>query len=175
PVPAAERGEGHGRCPPSRRRQLHRRSPQDAGSRAPAPALLPRTVILGNPRFFPGGSTNPTIATAACALAVLGLFLLDRDKTARSSWAIWLPVIWVSLSASRTVSQWLQMGPLPTPDQIVEGNPLDRNIQTLMLFAGLFVLGLRWKALPKLLAANWPILLFFAYCAVSIAWSDSQL
>ncbi len=50
------------------------------------------------------------IATVFFAVGILGLFALDRDRNARTSKALWLPVIWMSLAGSRMVSQWLDAG-----------------------------------------------------------------
>jgi O-antigen ligase len=102
----------------------------------------------------------------------MGLFWLDRGQ--KASGALWIPVIWMWLACSRSVSQWLQAGsPLdPSVDQYLEGNPLDRAVYTGLLVAGLIVLVGRRKTVWNLLRANGPILLFFGYCAVSLLWSD---
>ena len=71
----------------------------------------------------------PGIATILCAGGIIGLFVLDRDRNARISKALWIPVLWISLSGSRMVSQWLGLSlRIATADQAVEGSPLDRNI-----------------------------------------------
>ena len=53
---------------------------------------------------------TPGIATVVFAVGILGLFALDWDRNARTSKALWLPVVWVSLAGSRMVSQWLDPG-----------------------------------------------------------------
>ena len=82
----------------------------------------------------------PTVATAVFALLILGLNLLDRDKDSRVSPALWLAVAWVFIGASRMVSQWLGVEIGDTADAYLEGSPLDRNILTALLVAGLLVL-----------------------------------
>jgi len=115
----------------------------------------------------------PVVATVVFAVGVLVLFALDRDTNARTSKALWIPVIWVALAGSRTVSQWLGLGsPVESATQALEGNPLDRNIQAGLMAAGVIVLLGRGREVGRLLRANGPILLFFSYCAASTLWSD---
>src|SRR3989454_1862861 len=112
-------------------------------------------------------------ATIVVALGVLGLFLLDRDRNSRVSPALWIPVVWLSISASRMVSQWLgEVGTLASPDALAEGSPLDALIFAGLLAAGLVVLLARGERAGTFLRANGPLLVFFFYCAVSLLWSD---
>ena len=113
------------------------------------------------------------IATAIYVLLILGLFWLDRDPKARTSSALWIPVIWLSLAGSRSVAEWLRLGPqMVGTDQYLEGNPINRVVYTGLLAVALAVLISRWRHLGKLLRANRLILVFFLYCAASILWSD---
>ena len=114
----------------------------------------------------------PQIATLACLILIVGLFALDYDRQARTSRALWIPVIWVSLVGSRMVSQWLGLDVEGSSTQILDGSPLDRNILTGILVAGVITLTQRSRQIGPLLRANWPVVLFFAYCGVSIGWSD---
>lgn len=118
---------------------------------------------------------SPEIATVICAAGILGLFWLDRNQKARTSVALWIPVIWLSIACSRGVSQWLQTGtPLVTASQVEEGSPLDRLVWSCLLAVGIAVLLTRRKV-GKVLRANGPILFFFLYCALSLLWSDFPL
>src|SRR2546425_9837909 len=81
----------------------------------------------------------PGIAAVLFGLGIMGLFWLDRDRDSRTSPALWIPVAWVFIGASRTISQWLQVGPvMESPGQYLEGSPLDR-----LVLAGLFAAGFR--------------------------------
>lgn len=112
------------------------------------------------------------IATVVYAFGILGLFVLDRDRKARTSKALWLPVVWLLINGSRPVSVWLQIGPPTSADLYLEGSPLDRNIYLALLAAGLIVLLGRQATVVRFLQANPSIVLFVSYCAVSISWSD---
>jgi exopolysaccharide production protein ExoQ len=115
----------------------------------------------------------PAIATALCAVFVVVLFALDRDRAERTSTALWIPVIWMTLAGSRTVSQWFGLASrVVEVDQALDGDPLDRAIQAALISVGLMVLFQRGSKIRSLLRANAPLVVFFSYCAVSIVWSD---
>ncbi len=122
---------------------------------------------------------SPQIATVVYALGIVGLFALNWDRDSRTSKALWIPVVWLWIVASREVSQWLAalgVGQVRTllgsSDQYPDGNPVDRLIYTVLLVLGVIVLVRRGPEVRRLLRANAPILLFFLYCAVSVLWYD---
>jgi exopolysaccharide production protein ExoQ len=116
---------------------------------------------------------SPGTATVVVVLGIVGLFVLDRDARSRTSKALWIPVCWMLIAGSRTVSQWLGLAPtFESAGDILEGSPLDRNVFTWLIVAGLVVVVRRRREIVALLRRNWPIVLFFLYCAASIGWSD---
>lgn len=116
----------------------------------------------------------PKVALFAFASGILGLVWLDRDPEKRSSKALWIPIVWLLIAASRMLSHWVAGSSMEfdTPEQYLEGSPLDRLIFMALLFCGLTVLAARGRRTGRLLARNWPLLLFFLYCLVSTVWSD---
>lgn len=117
----------------------------------------------------------PAVASGVFALLILGLFWLDRDRSARTSRALWIAVVWWLLACTRSVGQWLQLGaPMDqqAPDQMLEGSPIDLLVYSGLLALGLLVLVKRRKQALERLQGNGPIIVFFLYCAVSIFWSD---
>ena len=112
------------------------------------------------------------IATFVFVVGILGLFLLDRDSTARTSKLLWIPVIWLLIAGSRPVSAWLGMAPLKSPEQYLEGSPFDRVIFIVLIAVALLGLWARRKSVLELLKENGIIVAFLLYCAISISWSD---
>ncbi len=116
---------------------------------------------------------SPQTATLAYGFLILGLFVLNRDRAIRSSLALWLPTIWLSICASRMVSTWFNAdAPAFTADQYLEGSPFDRALLSVLVFLGLVVLFKRKHRVAGIVRSNGAILLFLLYCALSIAWSD---
>ncbi len=98
-----------------------------------------------------------------------GLFFLDRDKSARNSKALWLPLVWFSIIGSRPLSSWLGISP-PSQNQL-DGSPTDAFVFGVLLAAGIIVLLSRSGHTKVLLRANSLILIYFTYCLVSVLWS----
>ena len=113
---------------------------------------------------------NPLLATLICACGIAGLFYLDRDNSLRTSKALWIPVIWIWIVGSRPVSFWLGMSPTGGNVQL-DGSPVDAAIFGVLLVAAIAVLIRRRSRTRSLLARNWPILIYFLYCLISVAWS----
>jgi exopolysaccharide production protein ExoQ len=119
---------------------------------------------------------NPSLALLIYACGIAGLFYLDRDKTVRTSRALWLPVIYFWIIGSRSVAEWLtEAGWLNAPSSDtnvqLQGSPLDAAIFGMLLIATIGVLIHRKNKTGILLTANWPILIYFLYCFISVAWS----
>jgi exopolysaccharide production protein ExoQ len=115
----------------------------------------------------------PQIATVLVAFGIAGLFWLDRDRSVRTSKALWLPVVWVSITGSRSVSAWLGMGvPMEIPGQLPESSSLDQFIAGSLMLLAAIVLIRRGRDVTNLLKANWPIILYFSFCLISLLWSD---
>ena len=115
---------------------------------------------------------SPAVATLAYAIGILGLFALDHDRSLRTSRALWIPVVWLFIEASRPVSLWLQMSPTSSADTYLEGSPLDRAVYLLLSIAAFVVLISRRRSVGAFLRNNRALLLFFFYCGVSVFWSD---
>jgi exopolysaccharide production protein ExoQ len=119
---------------------------------------------------------SPALATLAYVLGILILFFLARDRDTTTSKALWIPVIWLFIGGSRNVSQWLDhQSPPLDPGRYLEGNELDRNVLTGLLLLGIVVLVRRRVRLSAIMRSNAPVFLFFAYCGVSLLWSDYPL
>ena len=113
------------------------------------------------------------LALFICILLIFYLFWMDRKKTEGVSSAIWIPFIWMFLSGSRYVSQWLNLGaPDISADAVLEGSPIDRVVFTLLIIAGVLVLRQRRVNWNALFTQNAWIWVYFLFGAVSFLWSD---
>lgn len=118
----------------------------------------------------------PQIATLAVLSGAGVLIWLDRDRDVPASRALWIPVLWLWLCASRTASQWLGIQGLSgSSEQFLEGSPLDAATYFGLVVAALMVLATRRERLALFLWANGPLVLFLLYCGASVLWSDFPL
>jgi O-antigen ligase len=123
------------------------------------------------------------VATIIFAIGIAGLFFLDRrlftrlpgntlSPRPRLSIGLWLPMLWLWFAMTRPLSVWLGLAPVNTPEQLLEGNPIERQLIIILIALGLLVLALRASQAGSVLRANAPIVLLFFYCGISVAWSD---
>ncbi len=113
-----------------------------------------------------------------CAVGTAGLFYLDRDRSARSSRALWLPVIWLWIVGSRPVSAWLgiwlgmnQGGIGQSLDAQLDGSPTDALVFMVLSAFAIAVVIRRRRLTAALLKSSLPVLIYFLYCLVSCFWS----
>ena len=114
-------------------------------------------------------SNMALILTIAFILLVLKL---DAMRKSNVSYALWIPVIWMIYSAARPVSFWLSGTTSTTAEAYIEGNPIDRNILSVLTILGIFVLLQRHTKVSAIFRSNAFIVLWFSYCGISILWSD---
>jgi exopolysaccharide production protein ExoQ len=113
----------------------------------------------------------PNLALLLWFLLLVALLRFDAKLQPNVSAAMWLPVCWIFIVATRLPSQWLdgEVGYSGTSD---EGNDLDRNVYLLLIFLALVVLSQRAFSWGKLFASNMLLTVFLAYCLISVVWSD---
>lgn len=114
----------------------------------------------------------PSWLAALLTLAFI-VFLYRRESVqgGHSTPALWIPVLWLLITGSQFVSQWMNLGQ-PMPDLYAEGSPIDALYFGTLICAGLWVLRGRALAFETLLRQNVWLALFFAYGLLSVAWSD---
>ena len=116
------------------------------------------------------------LALLICILLILYLFWIDRKNNEGVSSAIWIPFIWMFLSLTRYVSQWLNLAaPVMSADAILEGSPIDRAVFILLIIIGVLILRQRRINWNVLFTQNAWIWLYFVFGAVSFFWSDYPL
>ncbi len=113
------------------------------------------------------------IALLLGTLFIAYLLKVDHKRSRGVSSALWIPTIWMMIVGSRMVSLWFTQGyGTISPEDYLEGSPIDRMIFIVLIIAACVVLfrrNVNWSAIIK--NNRWLVLLF-AYCAISILWSD---
>jgi exopolysaccharide production protein ExoQ len=112
----------------------------------------------------------PYIASLLTVLFIAFLFIWESRKREPVSAALWLPVLWLAITGSRFVSQWLDLaaGRVGTG----EGTVLDVLYFSVLIIAGLYVLARRRVVVSELIRSNPWITAFLIYGFVAIIWSD---
>jgi len=108
-------------------------------------------------------------------VGVAGLLYLDRDKSVRTSKALWLPIIWTCIAGSRPVSMWFGTAEPGRTDSVIastlDGSPMDAAVFEALIAAALVALFLRRKRAISFVKASGPVLIYLLYCMISIVWS----
>lgn len=116
---------------------------------------------------------QPDMALTLYILFIAAAFALERKEKPEVSLGLWVPQIWVTISASRPVYYWLYPEPIVRQGaDYLAGNPIDRPILSVLLAIGLIILFRRKVDWPFTFKNNIWIFLLFLYMGASIAWSD---
>src|SRR5688572_20397736 len=110
----------------------------------------------------------PLLALLLCSSFVLVLLRWEAAQSrGKVSRALWIPTIWLLSISSKPLAIWF--GSVGDPEA---GSPLDRNLQTALLLAGMAILASRrinWRS--AFVENRWFVVLI-AFKFVSILWSD---
>jgi exopolysaccharide production protein ExoQ len=106
-------------------------------------------------------------------ILLLALLRFDPAKEPGTSWALWLPAIWMFFVATRLPSQWLGgQGGVVAAQALEEGNPLDRTIFFLLILLATAILVTRSFNWGGFFRRNISLLAFLSFALVSVCWSD---
>jgi exopolysaccharide production protein ExoQ len=115
----------------------------------------------------------PVLAVFLTLIFIFFLFWRDSRKKNGLSSALWIPLIWFFLSASRFTSQWLSMIGLHVGSTSLEdGSPIDALVFFALIASGLYVLSQRRVQLSEFRRQNVWLTVFLVYCFLAIVWSD---
>jgi len=116
---------------------------------------------------------SPSLALFVWLIFLLGLLLFDPAKEPATSWALWVPVTWMFIVASRLPSQWLGGGRTDLVNQALEeGNSTDRSIFIILITLSIAILWSRSFQWRSFLTLNAALTVFLLFAAVSACWSD---
>src|SRR5438552_16825290 len=97
---------------------------------------------------------SPSIACCLTLGFIIFLFRRDIREKPDVSGALWLPVLWLILGCSRSVSEWLNIFGLPVSGaaSVEEGSPLDAWFYFALIIAGSCVLIKRYVRLSEIIS-----------------------
>lgn len=114
----------------------------------------------------------PSIALVVWIVLLLGLLRFDPGRESKASLALWIPIIWMFIAASRLPSQWLG-GVYGAANQTIEdGNPLDRAIFTVMILLEIAILMSRSFNWGSFITKNSALAALIFLGLISVLWSD---
>ena len=114
----------------------------------------------------------PSIALASWAVLLLLLLIFDPAKDSRVSVALWVPLVWMLIVASRLPAQWLGGATVAQVQTLEEGNSLDRTVFLVLILLSIAILFLRSFRWGAFVARNLALVAFVAFCLLSVFWSD---
>jgi exopolysaccharide production protein ExoQ len=112
----------------------------------------------------------PSLALFLWFVLLVALFVFDPAKTPRTSPALWVPLIWMFILATKLPSQWL--GQAGSAAQLEEGNPLDRTIDLALILLAIGILISRSFRWADFLIRNLALTAFLSFALLSVLWSD---
>jgi exopolysaccharide production protein ExoQ len=115
----------------------------------------------------------PIAALLLCILFILYLYKLDNKNTTDVSKGLWIPQIWMIIISSRMVGLWFNLNTATsTAEALEQGSPIDRNVFSILIIAGLILLYKRKLNWSQIFHRNVMLFIYILYCSVSIMWSD---
>jgi exopolysaccharide production protein ExoQ len=116
----------------------------------------------------------PSLAALLTFVFVVVLYLRGSHHGGGSSGALWLPVLWLGITGSRFVSQWMGVGEAQAAAE-VEGSPIDALYFGTLIVAGIVVLVRRGVAVKEVVRGNRWLFAFLVYSFAAVLWSDFPL
>ena len=116
-------------------------------------------------------------ALLICLIFIIVLLVRDSRRRKTVSWAVWLPTIYLWIVGSRPLSLWL-VGRSSLNGGLAnnaEGSPIDQIFFFSLLIGSLVIATMRGVKWGELLSANFPLLLFYLYFALSISWAEDPM
>ena len=119
----------------------------------------------------------PKLVLFACVLFIVFVFWVERRRNAQVSSALFWPLLWYLVAASRPVGAWLLIWGVPLPGSVdpTEGSIVDRWFYSILGLIGILILARRRCNWAAILKENAWLLTLFGFMAMSILWSDYPL
>ena len=114
----------------------------------------------------------PNLVLLLWFVLFVALLRFDAKLQPRPSPAIWVPVCWIFIVATRLPSQWLYDGVGASAQSADDGDALDRSVYLVLMFLALVTLTRRSFEWSKYFASNFFLTMFLVYSLVSVVWSE---
>jgi O-antigen ligase len=119
----------------------------------------------------------PNLAACLCVGFILWLFYCNAKEHPGVSAGLWVPTIWVAISASKPLVAWIygnssNGGNGGIDLNAADGSAIDRNVLLALIFSGLVILKRRRFAWGTFFAENGWLLVFYLFMLLSVLWSD---
>jgi exopolysaccharide production protein ExoQ len=114
-----------------------------------------------------------TVALILWFILLMALLHFDPAREPGTSFALWVPVIWMFIVGSRLPSQWfgvVQAGLASAAFE--EGNPVDRVIFLIFILLAVVILISRSFQWGQFFARNLILMVFLSFALLSVFWSD---
>src|SRR5581483_4045753 len=115
----------------------------------------------------------PSVALTLWLVLLLALLALDPAKERGTSLALWVPVTWIFIVATRLPSQWLAGSVSIAEGSLEEGSPLDRSIFLVLIFLAIGILVARSFKWGDFFAGNVALISFIGFALLSVSWSET--
>jgi len=113
----------------------------------------------------------PSLALSLWLVLLLMLLCYDPARRPDTSPGLWIPVLWVSIVASRLPSQWLGVRRMAA-QAYDEGNGLDRIIYSVLIVMAIGVLMSRSVKWSDVIARHIAVIGLLLFALFSVVWSD---
>jgi exopolysaccharide production protein ExoQ len=114
----------------------------------------------------------PFVALMVWLVLLLALLRFDPARVPTTSFALWLPVTWMFIVASRLPSQWLGGSIGSAAQAFEEGNSLDRSFFLILIALAVAVLVSRSFQWLSFFTQNLALTAFLFFALLSVLWSD---
>ena len=112
-------------------------------------------------------------SVAILMFAGFSFWLLARDakRSSNTSAALWLPVVWACIIASKPVSLWLGIYGTQGGNEY-QDSLLDKGLFLFLIATGLIVMVRRHTNWHRVIGANKWLFIFFVYLGISAVWAE---
>lgn len=125
------------------------------------------------PQHRRGSDIVPSsVALSIWAILLLALLRFDPAREPKTSWTLWVPLIWIFIVGSRLPSQWLGGPARMAAEAFEEGNPLDRTVLSVLILLAIGILLSRSFKWGDFVARNLALTALLLFALVSVLWSD---